>query len=133
MIAIAGLALYFGWPIIEAIIILLPIPDPKEIVEKLRSFFTQAVSTSPSRKASAQAKKENYTGNFKQAPETLTDDDEEDDIGRPPTVVSKRNSKKKQGLSYGDSEDEEKDGSALINLDDTRDRTHSAADNIPKL
>ena len=49
--------------------------------------------------------------------------------------------KKSSGLSYGDSEDEEeRDSSQLISLDGattshsiSRDRTQSAADNIPKL
>lgn len=39
-------------------------------------------------------------------------------------------------MSYGDSDDdEERDGTQLITLDGStnRDRTHSAADNIPKL
>ena len=34
---VIGLALYYGWPVIEAVVILLPIPDPKEIISKIRS------------------------------------------------------------------------------------------------
>lgn len=29
---------YFGWPIIEAIIIVMPVPDPEEIKDKLRYY-----------------------------------------------------------------------------------------------
>jgi len=31
--------LYYGWPVIEAILIVLPMPDPAEIKEKARSIF----------------------------------------------------------------------------------------------
>jgi hypothetical protein len=31
MWGVLGAVLYFGWPIIEAILIVLPIPDPSEI------------------------------------------------------------------------------------------------------
>lgn len=35
--------LYYGWPVIEAILILLPIPDPKVIKETTTSVFSRAV------------------------------------------------------------------------------------------
>ena len=35
---IIGACLYYGWPIIEAILIVLPIPDPKEQIQKARSY-----------------------------------------------------------------------------------------------
>jgi hypothetical protein len=36
-IALIGFAcLYFGWPIIEAILLLLPIPDPKDSINKVK-------------------------------------------------------------------------------------------------
>jgi hypothetical protein len=35
--------LYYGWPVIEAILILLPIPDPKVIKETTTSLFFKAV------------------------------------------------------------------------------------------
>jgi hypothetical protein len=42
-IALIGFAcLYFGWPIIEAILLLLPIPDPKDSLEKMKSIATSA-------------------------------------------------------------------------------------------
>lgn len=34
-------ALYFGWPIIEAILIMLPIPDPKDIKEKVSGLVSK--------------------------------------------------------------------------------------------
>jgi len=41
MILLIG-ALYYGWPIIEALILVLPIPDPKESLEKIKSIATSA-------------------------------------------------------------------------------------------
>jgi hypothetical protein len=126
---IIGLVLYYGWPIIEGIVILLPIPDPKEIFNKLKGF-----SLRPSQK-----KGPGYASNFNQAPETLGDSDDEDELGSTPQLVPKKKApKNNSGLSYGDSdEDEEKESTQLITLDgassSNRDRTHSAAENIPKL
>ena len=39
ILAIIGAACYYGWPVIEAIIILLPIPDPKTALEKIKAFI----------------------------------------------------------------------------------------------
>lgn len=137
-IAVVCLALYFGWPIIEAILIMLPIPDPKNVAEKLKNLFSKS-------KLSDKAGKKGpvYTGNFNQAPETLgesDEDNEDDDIGKAPSVTQrKKKTTKKQGLSYGDSDedDEEKDGANLIQLDSATPPTGGsglrAAENIPKL
>lgn len=38
---IAG-GLYYGWPIIEAIILVLPIPDPKDSINNIKSAANQA-------------------------------------------------------------------------------------------
>jgi hypothetical protein len=40
-LVIFGAVIYFGWPIFEAIIIALPVPDPKDLKEKIRSFFVR--------------------------------------------------------------------------------------------
>lgn len=31
---VVGFGAYYGWPIIEAIIVISPIPDPKDLIEK---------------------------------------------------------------------------------------------------
>lgn len=36
---IMGAIFYFGWPFIEALLIILPIPDPKEYTDKLAGLF----------------------------------------------------------------------------------------------
>ena len=40
-VVVAGV-LYYGWPIIEAIILVLPIPDPKDQIEKAKNMANQA-------------------------------------------------------------------------------------------
>ncbi len=40
ILAIVVIMLYFGWPIIEAILIMLPLPDPKELKQKISSFVS---------------------------------------------------------------------------------------------
>jgi hypothetical protein len=145
-LAIIGLACYYGWPVIEALIIVLPIPDPKEIWAKVKSCLTGSVqSLSQTSRSASIAKKGPYARDFNQAPDTLGESDEEDDIGKVPKLQAHRKEagKKSSGLSYGDSDDdenEEKDQTQLITLDGAtpnpvglRDRTQSAAENIPKL
>ena len=123
ILCVAGLALYFGWPVIEAVVIFLPLPDPKDLLERARGYLR------PSQSSNAKSKKGGqYTGNFGEAPETLGDSDDE---GQP-----KLRKKKAKGLSYGDSDEEDEGSAELINLDSStvqRDRTHSAAEHVPKL
>ncbi len=111
-LAALGIALYFGWPIIEAILILLPIPDPKDVLDKIKSLIGGSRNPSPTKGGKKGGP--TYTGNFKEAPETLgeSDEDQDDDIGKQPNLTKRtKKDKKKQALSYGDSdEDEERDG-----------------------
>ena len=44
-LAIIGAILYYGWPIIEAFIIVLPIPDPKNVIEQGKGIFANIVGT----------------------------------------------------------------------------------------
>jgi len=37
--AVVCAVLYYGWPIIEAIILVLPIPDPKNLIEQIKGVF----------------------------------------------------------------------------------------------
>jgi hypothetical protein len=39
MMMVCGAVLYYGWPVIEAIVILLPIPDPKGLKETIMEYF----------------------------------------------------------------------------------------------
>ena len=126
MIILTGL--YFGWPFVEAILIMLPIPDPKDFKDKISGIFGGR-NLGPSNKKYTPGKSAAYTGNFNQAPESLGESDDEDDIGKKADIKKGEN-----GLDYDS--DEDKEGSELISLDandGSRDRTNTAADNIPKL
>lgn len=59
---ILGAIFYYGWPIIEAVIIALPIPDPKEGIEKVKGIFSKAGNDTKG--MLAKPGKEGYTGNF---------------------------------------------------------------------
>jgi hypothetical protein len=118
--------LFLAKPVFEACVLVLPIPDPKDILEKLGNIFSKDNIPNITRKP---ATKKGYSHNFNQAPESLEEDDDENDIGKNMNLGG-------SGLSYDS--DEDKDGqSELINLNSdvpsTRDRTGSAASNVPKL
>lgn len=96
------------------------------MIDKAKSLFSRSSSPSRSDRYAADKKKgagPKYTGNFSQVPETLaeSDGDSEDDIGKPPTLKQrgKKDKKPTTGLSYGESDDEEKEGAQLISLDGT--------------
>ena len=94
MWAILGCVLYFGWPIIEAIIIVLPIPDPmglkQSIANKCSNIFALFKSLPAAVKGSSagnSSKPMTETAGYKQDFETepnslMDDDDDEEDIGR---------------------------------------------------
>jgi len=35
--------LYYGWPVIEAVLLLLPIPDPSEMKDKVKEYGNKAL------------------------------------------------------------------------------------------
>lgn len=42
VLAVFAAVIYFGWPIVEAILITLPLPDPKHVKEQLLNGLTKA-------------------------------------------------------------------------------------------
>lgn len=42
-LAVLGALCYYGWPIIEAILLLLPVPDPNELKDSAKKYFSQGV------------------------------------------------------------------------------------------
>lgn len=42
--ALVGALLFYGWPIIEAVLLLLPIPDPQDIKEKMSGMKNKAMN-----------------------------------------------------------------------------------------
>jgi len=51
--------LYFGWPLIEGLLIALPIPDPKDIKDKIKNMMSSSQQERP-----ANIKKDTYSKNF---------------------------------------------------------------------
>jgi len=93
MWAVLGAVVYFGWPIIEAIIIVLPIPDPNGLKQPIVKFFSKflalikslpAAFTGPGKKNEMPGTEiAGYKNDFETEPNSLLDDDdEEEDIGR---------------------------------------------------
>ena len=140
-----GLVCYFGWPIIEAIILILPIPDPQGLIGSIKSFggfvldFIGSIFSKPQhismRSGGASA---GYQQNLNQAPGGLNDDDDDsdDDIGKPMNLAA--------ALDDDDSDEETLDveaglpqstGSAeLIDLGGKSSETSArSASSIPKL
>ena len=78
MLTIIAAVGYFGWPVIEAILILIPLPDPSECKESLMGLWQKILSAGDPKPKSSE-----YQSNFESAPGTLNEsDDEEEDIGR---------------------------------------------------
>jgi len=93
MTAIFAAILYIGWPIIEAVLILLPIPDPTETKDRLvgglksASAFLVNIPKMISGGAAKDKSGDNgkgYEQNFDNVPGSLADEDDEDeeDIGK---------------------------------------------------
>jgi len=119
-IIIVAAILYFGWPLFEAVLIALPIPDPKDVKDKVKNMLKSGENPRGGLKS------KEYTKNFNQAPECLGESSDEED--------SQQNKNGTSNLRYDSDEDRLAD-SELINLDgnSSRDRTNTAAEKIPKL
>jgi len=90
MLAVVGALCYFGWPIIEAILLLLPIPDPSEMKDKAKDWFGKALEFAKNLpamvKGEGRAPTPGYSTQF-DTPGGLQDeedsgDDDEEDIGK---------------------------------------------------
>jgi hypothetical protein len=42
VIILVVILLYYGWPVVEALLLMLPIPDPKEQIEKVKNMASGA-------------------------------------------------------------------------------------------
>lgn len=140
VVVILGAALYFGWPIIEAIILVLPIPDPKDSLDRVKNAASSSMDmVSGVMSSNTQARSEpnsQYSTNLDSQPEAFGEDEDnsDEDIGGG-----------KGGLNY-DSDDKNDDNelitsanqSELIDLgggssDNKSNKTSKRAANIPKL
>lgn len=131
MIAILSAVCYLGWPIIEAILLLTPIPDPSDIKNKAGSLATTAMNHAKNIPALLKGDgpdRGKYQQNFDTAPGALEEeeDDDEEDIGK-----SAQND-----LNYDSDEKDEagEDGASteLISLDNSGGKKHEKK-KVPKL
>ena len=131
---------YYGWPIIEAVLLMLPIPDPKEQIEKVKSFAgaaggaLQGVMSTPSRRPDGNA---GYSGNLEAAPGAYLEGDDSSDEDLKAAAPAEK-------LNY-DSDPEEKaddesvpvtaesPSSELIDLGGSTSESSGPAKKIPKL
>jgi hypothetical protein len=116
--AILGAAMYYGWPIIEAVILVLPIPDPKESLDRVKAAAGQAqgmvqgaMSSNIGGIGGGSAAPAGYSNDMDRQPEAFMDDDNsDDDIGKPMN----------SGLAYDSDEKDEEEmgggGGELIDL-----------------
>lgn len=85
-------ACYFGWEYIEAILVLLPIPDPTIVSQQMRHYcgllagvFSKSAKKLPG-KDHGPAEMTGYSQNFDGAPVSMKDnedeEDDEEDVGR---------------------------------------------------
>lgn len=87
---LAGI-LYYGWPIIEAILLVLPIPDPKDSISRVKSAASAAGGMVNSAMSSNRGPHQNthrhaeYSSNLDAQPEAFIEDDDnsDDDVGKP--------------------------------------------------
>ena len=125
MWSVLGAVCYFGWPIIEAILIVLPLPDPRFVKE----YFYTAKTFLFSLPAAFNSKQEpgpigaaaGYREGFEQMPGGLHDeDDDEEDVGRLGLSSDK--------LNYDSDEKEDGEGNELISIDSSAQKKK-----VPKL
>lgn len=130
---------YYGWPIIEAIILVLPIPDPKDLIDKIKgliapitNILSMFLTTQPRGPPQSHS---NYQSGLNNAPASFIeeDDDSDDDVGKPSLGNTKN-------IDYDsdDKGDEEMVGVGGVGganelIDLGGDSTSSAATSIPKL
>jgi len=145
-------AAYYGWPIVEAIILILPLPDPKEsleyfysIIGSVTGIFTGILGGSSSTGASAPG----YSSNLEAQPDAFMgdeEDDSDDDIGSKPSDFAGRagtldySSDEKVDIDVDEDDDDdetEASGAAgsteLIDLNADEERSYGGASNVPKL
>jgi len=138
-VALLAAIFYYGWPIIEAIILILPIPDPQNSINQVKNAasaaggMVQGAMSSNRGPPASGGMHSQYSSNLEAQPEAFMEDDNSDeDIGKPNTL----------DYDSGDGNDEELLGgtttgsSELIDLGsegDQQPNQRKAAAKIPKL
>lgn len=144
--ALAAVCLYYGWPLLEALIIVLPIPDPKESMQ-MASYYTSSAFDyvkgtlygGLAQRGSGGAARTDYSSNLEAPPDAFMDpddDSEEEDVGKAGGLGGRQTA-----LDYDSDENVEVEGttdasgsSELIDLGgDDEAGLGGAASSIPKL
>lgn len=102
MVVILAVVCYYGWPIIQTIIILSPIPDPQDVKNRTSNMFKSIKEKFSGNKEGARPNSDTYQSNFDKAPDVAgdgSDDDDEEDVGR--------DFLKKKDLNYDSDEKDE--------------------------
>ena len=132
IIAVLSAVCYLGWPIIEAVLLLTPIPDPSDMKTKAGSLMTTATNAAkgiPAMFSGSGPDRGQYRSGFEQAPDggDGSDDDDEEDIGK---------NAQNDGLNYDSDEKDDggDDGASteLISLDNSGGKK-SEKKKVPKL
>lgn len=82
--AILAAVVYYGWPIIQTMIVLSPIPDPSDLHHKAQNLAKKVKGYISGGGEGERPSNVNYQPGFDNGPDTLLEDDEEDeeDVGR---------------------------------------------------
>lgn len=123
LIILVVIALYYGWPIVEAILLMLPIPDPKEQIEKVKNLAGSAAGAVsgliPSKSGSGDMP--GYQSNLESAPEAYLEGDDSDEETKPADKrplsydSDEKNDEELIGISTGE-DNSSNQGSELIDL-----------------
>jgi len=118
VLAVFAAVFYFGWPIIEAILITLPLPDPKHAKEQLMVWLTKVRvflgGVIPQLAPGQKKEREGYLQDFEMAPGSYAEDDDEDDSND----IGQKAGFGEDNLNYdSDEKAEEAESSELIALD----------------
>lgn len=126
--ALVAALLYYGWPIIETLIVLSPIPDPKDLKAGAKNVLTTIKGKIAGVGSEGRQAGVDYQSGFDKGPDTLADDDEDDeDVGRDFSQSKDLNYDSDEKDEFGNSEQTE-----LVSLDSGK-RNDSAKKNVPKL
>ena len=129
--AILAAVLYFGWPIIQTMIVLSPIPDPSDLKHRAANLASKVKGAFAGIGGEeAHPNIANYQSSFDKAPEVMgddSDDNDEEDVGRDFSSKKDLNYDSDEKDEFGNSEQTE-----LVVLD-PKPSQEPAKKNIPKL
>mmetsp|Transcript_29704 Transcript_29704/g.45285 ORF Transcript_29704/g.45285 Transcript_29704/m.45285 type:complete len:857 (-) Transcript_29704:59-2629(-) len=140
-LGLLGGILYYGWPIIEAIILILPIPDPKDQIEKVKGmagaatgFVSSQMQTQP--RGPQGISRAEYSSNLESAPDAYIEGDDSDD------ELGGRDDEDPKSRDFDYDSDEKNDEEKLVDFSAEEPTSElielssgkpKAAKNIPKL